>query len=121
MQLYFESYGLLPQRANRGQLNAGQWPLLSRVSWNEDPCVMTVTQGAARLRIRFWLAATGDEVGLDTGGRRQTHLLLSAYEIDRRLEARPEVAPYYGRRNGTFLQHVNPADEGYDFDFLRLQ
>ena len=62
---------------------------------------------------------TGDEVELDTAGRRLT-LHVSDEEIARRLAARPHVAPHYDRGYGwMFLQHVNQADEGCDFDFLR--
>ncbi len=62
---------------------------------------------------------TGDEVELDTAGRTLT-LHVPAAEIERRLAARPLPAPHYQRGYGwMFLQHVNQADEGCDFDFLR--
>ena len=62
---------------------------------------------------------TGDEVELDTAGRTLT-LQVSHEEIARRLAARPVAAPHYERGYGwMFLQHVNQADEGCDFDFLR--
>jgi L-arabonate dehydrase len=62
---------------------------------------------------------TGDEVELDTAGRTLT-LHVSSEEIARRLAARPAAAPHYDRGYGwMFLQHVNQADEGCDFDFLR--
>jgi L-arabonate dehydrase len=62
---------------------------------------------------------TGDDVELDTAGRLLT-LHVPDEEIARRLEARPEAAPHYERGYGwMFLQHVNQADEGCDFDFLR--
>jgi dihydroxy-acid dehydratase len=62
---------------------------------------------------------TGDEVELDTAGRRLT-LHVPEEEIARRLAARPQAPPHYDRGYGwMFLQHVNQADEGCDFDFLR--
>jgi dihydroxy-acid dehydratase len=62
---------------------------------------------------------TGDEVELDTAGRKLT-LHVAAEEIERRLAARPPAPPHYERGYGwMFLQHVNQADEGCDFDFLR--
>ncbi|MEP6715270.1 MAG: IlvD/Edd family dehydratase [Terriglobia bacterium] len=62
---------------------------------------------------------TGDEVELDTAGRLLT-LHVPEAEIVRRLGLRPEPAPHYDRGYGwMFLQHVNQADEGCDFDFLR--
>ena len=62
---------------------------------------------------------TGDEVELDTAGRRLT-LHVAADEIGRRLKSRPASPPHYERGYGwMFLQHVNQADEGCDFDFLR--
>jgi len=62
---------------------------------------------------------TGDEVELDTAGRTLT-LDVAADEIDRRLASRPVAPPHYERGYGwMFLRHVNQADEGCDFDFLR--
>ncbi|MDQ1473083.1 MAG: hypothetical protein QOJ99_4563 [Bryobacterales bacterium] len=62
---------------------------------------------------------TGDEVELDTAGRTLT-LHVPQQEIERRLSARPQALPHYERGYGwMFLQHVNQADEGCDFDFLR--
>jgi dihydroxy-acid dehydratase len=62
---------------------------------------------------------TGDEVELDTAGRKLT-LHVAQEEIDRRLAARPPAVAHYERGYGwMFLQHVNQADEGCDFDFLR--
>jgi L-arabonate dehydrase len=62
---------------------------------------------------------TGDEVELDTAGRRLT-LHVPPKEIARRLAARPTLKAHYERGYGwMFLQHVNQADEGCDFDFLR--
>ena len=62
---------------------------------------------------------TGDEVELDTAGRTLT-LHVPAEEIDRRLASRSPAPLHYQRGYGwMFLQHVNQADEGCDFDFLR--
>jgi dihydroxy-acid dehydratase len=62
---------------------------------------------------------TGDEVELDTAGRTLT-LHVPAEEINRRLASRPAAALHYERGYGwMFLHHVNQADEGCDFDFLR--
>jgi len=62
---------------------------------------------------------TGDEVELDTAGRRVT-LHVAAEEIERRLRSRSAAPPYYERGYGwMFMQHVNQADQGCDFDFLR--
>jgi dihydroxy-acid dehydratase len=62
---------------------------------------------------------TGDEVELDTAGRRLT-LHVAPEEIDRRLRSRSAALPHYERGYGwMFMQHVNQADEGCDFDFLR--
>jgi len=62
---------------------------------------------------------TGDEIELDTAGRTLT-LHVTIEEIARRLAARPTHKPHYERGYGwMFLQHVNQADEGCDFDFLR--
>ena len=65
------------------------------------------------------IVETGDEVELDTAGRTLT-LHVPQEEIDRRLANRMEPPPHYERGYGwMFLQHVNQADEGCDFDFLR--
>jgi dihydroxy-acid dehydratase len=62
---------------------------------------------------------TGDEVELDTTGRTIT-LHVAPDEIERRLSSRSTPPPHYDRGYGwMFLQHVNQADEGCDFDFLR--
>lgn len=62
---------------------------------------------------------TGDEVELDTAGRRLI-LHVAEEEIARRLAGRVVAKPHYERGYGwMFLQHVNQADEGCDFDFLR--
>lgn len=62
---------------------------------------------------------TGDEIELDTANRTIV-LLVSDEEITRRLAARPTAPPHYERGYGKlFLDHVNQADQGCDFDFLR--
>ncbi|HZL57256.1 MAG TPA: IlvD/Edd family dehydratase [Bryobacteraceae bacterium] len=65
------------------------------------------------------IVETGDEIDLDTEGRNLT-LCVAPEEIERRLAARKDAPPHYERGYGwMFLQHVNQADEGCDFDFLR--
>jgi len=62
---------------------------------------------------------TGDEIELDTA-RRRLILHVAADEIERRLHSRPAAPRHYERGYGwMFLRHVNQADEGCDFDFLR--
>jgi dihydroxy-acid dehydratase len=62
---------------------------------------------------------TGDEVELDVAGRKLT-LDVPDHEIAMRLETRKETPAHYDRGYGwMFLRHVNQADEGCDFDFLR--
>jgi dihydroxy-acid dehydratase len=62
---------------------------------------------------------TGDEVELDVAGRKLT-LHVPDHEIAMRLETRKETPAHYDRGYGwMFLRHVNQADEGCDFDFLR--
>ena len=62
---------------------------------------------------------TGDEILLDVENRR-LELLLSADEIARRLAAFTPPPPHYDRGYGKlFLDHVNQANLGCDFDFLR--
>ncbi len=62
---------------------------------------------------------TGDEIILDTANRSIT-LAVSDEEIQRRLAARPAPPVHYDRGYGKmFLNHVNQADQGCDFDFLR--
>jgi L-arabonate dehydrase len=62
---------------------------------------------------------TGDEVELDTTARVLT-LHVPPEEINRRLSSRSVAPPHYKRGYGwMFLQYVNQADEGCDFDFLR--
>jgi dihydroxy-acid dehydratase len=62
---------------------------------------------------------TGDTVELDTAAR-SLNLLVDDQEIERRLNTRPDPPTHYDRGYGwMFLRHVNQADEGCDFDFLR--
>jgi dihydroxy-acid dehydratase len=62
---------------------------------------------------------TGDEVELDVAARTLT-LDVPDHEIAMRLEMRKETPAHYDRGYGwMFLRHVNQADEGCDFDFLR--
>jgi dihydroxy-acid dehydratase len=62
---------------------------------------------------------SGDEVELDVAGRQLT-LHVPDHEIALRLESRKETPAHYDRGYGwMFLRHVNQADEGCDFDFLR--
>jgi len=64
-------------------------------------------------------AKTGDMIELDTAAR-SLNLLVDDAEIARRLSDRPEPPSHYDRGYGwMFLRHVNQADEGCDFDFLR--
>ena len=61
---------------------------------------------------------TGDEIRLDTAGRR-IDLVAPAEEIARRLAAFRPAAPHYERGYGRlFLEHVTQANRGCDFDFL---
>jgi dihydroxy-acid dehydratase len=65
------------------------------------------------------IVETGDEVELDTAGRTLT-LHVPEEEIARRMAALTPAKPHYERGYGyLFLKHVNQADEGCDFDFLR--
>jgi dihydroxy-acid dehydratase len=62
---------------------------------------------------------TGDEIELDTHGRRLT-LHVAEAEIARRMSGFEAPPTHYERGYGwMFLRHVNQADEGCDFDFLR--
>jgi len=62
---------------------------------------------------------SGDEVELDVASRQLT-LHVPDHEIALRLESRKETPAHYDRGYGwMFLRHVNQADEGCDFDFLR--
>ena len=61
----------------------------------------------------------GDEISLDVASRR-LDLQLSQDEIARRLAAWKPAAPQYDRGYGRlFLEHVEQAHLGCDFDFLR--
>ncbi|HLJ46962.1 MAG TPA: IlvD/Edd family dehydratase [Bryobacteraceae bacterium] len=61
----------------------------------------------------------GDEIALDTRARR-IDVKLDAAEIERRLEAFRPPKPHYERGYGKlFLDHVEQANLGCDFDFLR--
>lgn len=62
---------------------------------------------------------TGDMIELDTAGRR-VELLVPAEEIAARLARFVPPAPAYTRGYGKlYLDHVNQANLGCDFDFLR--
>lgn len=62
---------------------------------------------------------TGDEIELDVAGRR-LELLVPAEEITRRLAKKGPAKPTYARGYGKlFLEHVEQAHLGCDFDFLR--
>jgi dihydroxy-acid dehydratase len=64
---------------------------------------------------------TGDEVELDTEGRRLT-LLVPDSVIHERLAKKNGRLPTFGRGyQRLFMEHVLQADEGCDFDFLRNQ
>ncbi len=61
----------------------------------------------------------GDEVTLDTSARR-IDVRLDDAEIERRLQAFRPAKPHYERGYGKlFLDHVEQANLGCDFDFLR--
>ena len=61
----------------------------------------------------------GDEIELDTPGRR-LELLIPDAEIKKRLDEWRAPVPQYERGYGRmFLDHILQADEGCDFDFLR--
>ena len=65
------------------------------------------------------IVQNGDEVVLDTAGRR-IDLAVPQDEIDRRLSKFQLPKPHYDRGYGKmFLEHVEQADRGCDFDFLR--
>ena len=65
------------------------------------------------------LVRTGDEIELDTAGRR-LELRIREDEFARRSAQLTPPPPHYKRGYGhLFLQHVLQADEGCDFDFLR--
>ena len=61
---------------------------------------------------------TGDFVTLDVGGRR-LELEVSDAELARRRAGWTAPAPHYARGYGKlFLDHVQQADKGVDFDLL---
>ncbi len=65
------------------------------------------------------LVQDGDEIELDVENRR-IHLHVDDAELQRRRAAWQPPAPAYGRGYGRlYLQHVNQAPQGADFDFLR--
>ncbi|MBI4877202.1 MAG: dihydroxy-acid dehydratase [Acidobacteria bacterium] len=65
------------------------------------------------------IVETGDEIALDTP-RRRLELVVPADEIERRLAVFVPPPPHYDRGYGRlFLEHVNQAHLGCDFDFLR--
>jgi dihydroxy-acid dehydratase len=60
----------------------------------------------------------GDLIELDVAGRRLT-LDVSDEELDKRRADWQQPAPKFARGYGAlYLQHINQADEGCDFDFL---
>jgi dihydroxy-acid dehydratase len=64
------------------------------------------------------LVETGDEIELDTEGRK-INLNISQEEWDRRAKAFQPAPPHYDRGYGAlFLAHVTQANRGCDFDFL---
>jgi len=64
------------------------------------------------------LVETGDEIELDTEGRK-INLNISQEEWDRRAKAFQAAPPHYDRGYGAlFLEHVTQANRGCDFDFL---
>ncbi len=64
------------------------------------------------------LVETGDEIELDTAGRR-INLNISPEEFERRKKAFQPAPPHYDRGYGRlFLDHVTQANRGCDFDFL---
>ena len=62
---------------------------------------------------------TGDEIVLDTAGRR-IDVNLAPGELERRLSSFVPPRPHYTRGYGSlFLQHIEQAHLGCDFDFLK--
>ena len=62
---------------------------------------------------------TGDEIILDTAGRR-IDVNLTPEELERRLSSFVPPRPHYTRGYGSlFLQHIEQAHLGCDFDFLK--
>lgn len=65
------------------------------------------------------IVQTGDEIVLDTAGRK-IDIALPQEEIDRRLASFASPAPHYDRGYGKmFLAHIEQANTGCDFDFLK--
>ncbi len=65
------------------------------------------------------IVRSGDEIVLDTAARR-IDLAVSPEEIDRRLKSFQPAAPHYDRGYGKmFLDHIEQANLGCDFDFLK--
>jgi dihydroxy-acid dehydratase len=64
------------------------------------------------------LVRTGDVVELDVPARTLT-LRVNDEELEKRRADWQQPPPKYGRGYGAlYLQHINQADEGCDFDFL---
>ena len=67
------------------------------------------------------LIETGDIIELDVPGRR-LNVRLSEEELERRRAAWVPPEPRYERGYGwMYLQHIEQADKGCDFDFLRTE
>jgi dihydroxy-acid dehydratase len=65
------------------------------------------------------IVRNGDEIVLDTAARR-IDLAVPQAEIDRRLAEFQPPAPHYDRGYGKmFLEHIEQANLGCDFDFLK--
>ena len=65
------------------------------------------------------LVQTGDEISLDVAARR-IDLMVSPEELGRRRSLWQTPRPAYERGYGKlFLDHVEQADRGCDFDFLK--
>jgi len=66
----------------------------------------------------FGLIRTGDMIRLDVAGRK-LDLEIDAEELDRRREAWVPPTPHHDRGYGRlYVDHVQQADRGVDFDFL---
>jgi dihydroxy-acid dehydratase len=67
------------------------------------------------------LIETGDIIEMDIPGR-SLRVQLSDEELDRRRAAWTTPEPRYGRGYGwMYLRHIEQADKGCDFDFLRTE
>jgi dihydroxy-acid dehydratase len=65
------------------------------------------------------LVQDGDQIELDIFGR-TLNLLVDEAELAKRREAWKAPQPHYPRGYGwMFTQHIQQADKGCDFDFLR--